>query len=381
MNSKLIGIIPAAGLGTRMRSLTRELPKALIEIEGQSLLERAIQSLKSIGASKVVIVTGHRGDMIQELVGRRDLGVPIEFAFQPMQLGLTHALWVARDRITSHFVLLCPDNIFSDPEDLQEARNIFFTHKPDLLMIATVNPTHQRDRAKYFTSSLRQVAPHVYDYLKTNESQQGMALTSTGCTFFAYEALQLLPSFDNITTEQKFEKFVDAVAERDQSMLYLLRGTRNDLSEPEDVAAYLETRQALGNTRGQGVSAILLNPQGEVLLQHRDDNPNIRYPGHWGLFGGSIEEGEVPYAAARREILEEIGYEIETLGLFREFVQNNKREFAFIGEVGPSLLNLALREGQSMDFVSPADLSKLLIRPDDRETLNSYFGELDDRKS
>jgi 8-oxo-dGTP pyrophosphatase MutT (NUDIX family) len=126
------------------------------------------------------------------------------------------------------------------------------------------------------------------------------------------------------------------------------------------------------------VSTILLDAEGRILLQHRDDKPNIRYPGHWALFGGSIEDGESPYTAARREILEETGYNVENVGLFREFVQNNKREFAFAGEIDASLDELSLNEGQGMNFVSPQELPGLLIRPDDKETLKAYFGEWDD---
>jgi 8-oxo-dGTP pyrophosphatase MutT (NUDIX family) len=82
--------------------------------------------------------------------------------------------------------------------------------------------------------------------------------------------------------------------------------------------------------------------------------------------------------AARREIWEETGYNVANLGLFREFVQNNKREFAFVGEINAALAELSLNEGQGMDFVSPRELNKLLIRPDDKETLKAYFGEWDD---
>ncbi len=53
----LIGIIPAAGKASRMGELN--LPKAMIEIEGRTLLERSIDSLKAIGVSNVVVVVGH----------------------------------------------------------------------------------------------------------------------------------------------------------------------------------------------------------------------------------------------------------------------------------------------------------------------------------
>ena len=378
MNSELIGIIPAAGRGTRMAGLNSELPKALIEIEGGTLIEQAIECLKSIGVSKIVVVTGYRGEMVRDFLTPRDFGVAIGFASQERQLGLAHAIACAADQITSDFVVLCPDNIYSEASDLQEAKLCFLSHRPLFLMVATVNPTHQRDRAKYFSSTLRKIAPHVYEYHRFSEQPHGLAMTSTGCTFFAREALRLLPSFDNLTEELKFEKYISRLAAAGHPLIYLLRGMRYDLSEPADLSSYAALQQALRRTNGQGVSAILMNGDGRILLQHRDDNPNIRYPGHWALFGGSIEDGESPYAAAGREILEETGYNVENLGLFREFVQNNKREFAFVGEIDAALAELSLNEGQGMDFVAPAELRKLLIRPDDKQTLKAYFGEWDE---
>ncbi|HKR21824.1 MAG TPA: NUDIX domain-containing protein, partial [Pyrinomonadaceae bacterium] len=124
----------------------------------------------------------------------------------------------------------------------------------------------------------------------------------------------------------------------------------------------------------QGVSAILINPLGQVLLQQRDDNPAIRYPGHWSLFGGTVENDESAAEAVAREVLEEIDFDMRNFGLFREFVQNNKREFAFAGELTATLEELTLSEGQGMNLFYPAQLNELKIRPDDKDTLQKYFG-------
>ena len=213
MNSELIGIIPAAGRGTRMAGLTSELPKALIEIEGQALIAKAIESLKSVGVSKIVVVTGYRGEMVRDFVSDRDFGVEIDFAFQERQLGLAHAIASAGDQITGDFAVLCPDNIYSDSRDLQEAKRCFLAHSPLFMMVATVNPTHQRDRAKYFSRALQKIDPQVYEYHHIHETPPGLAMTSTGCTFFAREALRLLPAFDNLTVEHKFEEYISRLAE------------------------------------------------------------------------------------------------------------------------------------------------------------------------
>ena len=46
----------------------------------------------------------------------------------------------------------------------------------------------------------------------------------------------------------------------------------------------------------------------KVLMQLRDNKPEIVYPGKWGFFSGTIESGENPIQSAKRELYEEIEY-------------------------------------------------------------------------
>ena len=65
-------------------------------------------------------------------------------------------------------------------------------------------------------------------------------------------------------------------------------------------------------------SPLVLNPKevvvvlpyvhDKVLMQLRDMKKGINFPGCWGFFGGSIDDGETPEEASKRELLEEIGY-------------------------------------------------------------------------
>lgn len=57
----------AAGKGTRLRPLTNDQPKPLVELGGTSLLERNIDTLRSSGIEDHVVVTGHAGDQIRDL--------------------------------------------------------------------------------------------------------------------------------------------------------------------------------------------------------------------------------------------------------------------------------------------------------------------------
>ena len=370
MNS-LIGIIPAAGKATRMGGA---LPKALIEIEGQTLLERSIETLKEIGVEKVVVVVGHLGEAILEFLSTRDFGVEVTTARQETPLGLAHAIASAANQIDRDYVVLCPDNIYTDDADLKRARGIFESHKPAFILLATFTPNEQRDRKSYVISAHRNLDDNLFEYRNYSDNTSGLGINSTGCVFFRRDMLDFLPSFAELNREHIFRDYLDDITAKHAAMIYLLRGMRYDFSAPPDVQNYLELQKRLSNTSGEGVSAILINSRGQVLLQQRDDNPAIRYPGHWSLFGGTIEDGESAATAVAREVKEEIDFELKNFGLFREFVQNNKREFAFVGELSAELNELTLSEGQGMNVFYPSQLPELLIRPDDKETLKEYFG-------
>ncbi|GGA93262.1 phosphocholine cytidylyltransferase family protein [Puia dinghuensis] len=61
-------IIPAAGRGTRLLPLTSNCPKCLVEINDKPILHYLLSDLKKLNVTKVIIVTGYRGEMIREYV-------------------------------------------------------------------------------------------------------------------------------------------------------------------------------------------------------------------------------------------------------------------------------------------------------------------------
>jgi 8-oxo-dGTP pyrophosphatase MutT (NUDIX family) len=56
------------------------------------------------------------------------------------------------------------------------------------------------------------------------------------------------------------------------------------------------------------VAIAILHTSDRFLMQLRDNNPNIIYPGCWAFFGGHLDPGETPEEAVKRELLEEISY-------------------------------------------------------------------------
>ena len=105
-------VIPAAGEGTRLRPLTEERPKGLIEVAGKPILTRCFEQLADLGVEEFLIVVGYRKEDIVEYYGDEFRGVPIGYVHQREQLGLAHAASCGEPGIEDDFVLLNGDNVF-----------------------------------------------------------------------------------------------------------------------------------------------------------------------------------------------------------------------------------------------------------------------------
>lgn len=105
------GVVPAAGEGTRMRPLTAERPKGLVEVAGQPLLTHVFETLTALNVRELVVVVGYRGEQIREHYGDTFDGVPIQYVTQQSRDGLADALLTAEPKVTDEFVLLNGDNV------------------------------------------------------------------------------------------------------------------------------------------------------------------------------------------------------------------------------------------------------------------------------
>ncbi|MGA9812657.1 MAG: sugar phosphate nucleotidyltransferase, partial [Terriglobales bacterium] len=80
-------MVLAAGLGTRLRPLTDDRPKALVEVEGRTLLEITLTRLRTFGISEVIINVHHFADMVLEYLKAKDnFGMRIEVSREEVLL-------------------------------------------------------------------------------------------------------------------------------------------------------------------------------------------------------------------------------------------------------------------------------------------------------
>ena len=91
-------MILAAGLGTRLRPLTDDRPKALVEVAGRTLLETTLRRLASYGIREVIVNVHHFADMVVDYLKKNNsFGMRIEISREEVLLdtggGLKKAAW------------------------------------------------------------------------------------------------------------------------------------------------------------------------------------------------------------------------------------------------------------------------------------------------
>jgi N-acetyl-alpha-D-muramate 1-phosphate uridylyltransferase len=79
-------MILAAGKGTRLHPVTNIMPKALIEVGGMTLLERAIRKLKRADIDEIVVNVHHFADQMEDFLDKHDFGVKIHISDEREQL-------------------------------------------------------------------------------------------------------------------------------------------------------------------------------------------------------------------------------------------------------------------------------------------------------
>ncbi len=99
-------MVLAAGLGTRLRPLTDDRPKALVEVAGHTMLEITLRRLASFGIREVIVNVHHFADMVVDYLKKNDnFGMRIEISREDVLLdtggGLKKAAWFVLENATS----------------------------------------------------------------------------------------------------------------------------------------------------------------------------------------------------------------------------------------------------------------------------------------
>jgi len=151
-------MILADGLGTRLRPLTDDRPKALVEVAGRTLLEITLRRLRGFGIREVIVNVHHFADMVVDYLKRNDsFGMRIEISREEVLLdtggGLKRAAW---------FFL----------EDSSDAEEPFVLHNVDVLSTIDLQRMVQFHRENQALATLAVQERETSRYLLFDEQNQ-----------------------------------------------------------------------------------------------------------------------------------------------------------------------------------------------------------------
>mgnify|MGYP002624318673 CR=1 FL=1 len=191
-------LILAAGEGEKLRPLTYELPKALLPVHGQPLLEHTIELLKKNGFRDIVITVGHLGDKIREhFRDGSDLGVNITYSEEPRLLGTAGGIVRARSFVEDGpFLVLYGDTLFDI--DLQKFCEFFFEHEAtgavaltsvqdpstfgvvqldgNTIVNFTEKPSQEKTHSHLISAGIYVFRPDIFDILPAKSPQEPLSL-------------------------------------------------------------------------------------------------------------------------------------------------------------------------------------------------------------
>ena len=114
----MIAVILAAGMASRLRPLTNDRPKCLLEVGSRCLLQRTMDALKAAGISEFVVVTGYRHEMIEQFLQDNYSQDTIHFINNSdyQTTNNIYSLWLTRPYTDGKDFLLLDSDILFDPQ-------------------------------------------------------------------------------------------------------------------------------------------------------------------------------------------------------------------------------------------------------------------------
>ncbi len=110
-------VILAAGIASRLRPLTNDRPKCLLQIGDRSLLQRSVDALLQQGVKEFVVVTGYRKEQIEVFLKQQYKGASFTFIFNERYASTNniYSLYLARPEVEGQEILLLDSDIVFDP--------------------------------------------------------------------------------------------------------------------------------------------------------------------------------------------------------------------------------------------------------------------------
>ena len=190
-------IIIAAGKATRLLPLTKDTPQCLLKINGKTILEYQVDTLKEGGIDDIEVICGHMVDKVENFCKE----IEVKTIFNPFYdiSGMAMTLWVARERIKDGFIFLYSDIIF----DATIIKGLLLNKEDICLAIKKSNLREEAEKVIESNGIIKNVSKQESD--KENGEFVGIA------KFSATGVQKLLDELDSIAKSDINTSFIQIV--------------------------------------------------------------------------------------------------------------------------------------------------------------------------
>lgn len=167
-------VILAAGMGKRLKELTRNNTKCMVQVNGVALIDRMLHQIDRQHLSRIIVVVGYEGDKLIDYIGTLGIETPIVFIHNPIydKTNNIYSLALAKEWLTKDDTLLFEsdlifedavlDTLVSDPRD-----TLALVDKYEFWMDGTCVKLADDDSIEAFVPGKKFKFDEIKDYYKT----------------------------------------------------------------------------------------------------------------------------------------------------------------------------------------------------------------------
>ena len=210
-------IILAAGMGTRLRPLTNEIPKCLVKVKDSSMVERQIIFLHEAGIHNITLVSGYKAEKLDFL--RKKYGVDIVFNEKYDICNNIYSMYKVLDRLNNTWVI---------EGDIYLGANCFTTHIHESTYYAKWHDHYNNEWG---------LIPDSNGYLKEIKIGDGQGLIMSGISFWDKESSSIIANCirEFIDKNEYKELFWDQAIKNNFQLLNIRVRRFDDLAEIDTV--------------------------------------------------------------------------------------------------------------------------------------------------
>src|SRR6267378_5642527 len=180
-------VVLAAGRGTRMRELTVDFPKPMIEVRGKPVLQHIVEGLRDAGVRRFVIIVGYHAEAVRIFFGAGQRHrVDIEYVTQTVQDGTGRVVNLARSFVSDSSFILSYGDILISPvnykrvvelpddceaiitvtrgEDISKGGAVFVNEQMDLVDLRE-KPKPGQSESPWYNAGLYAFRPSIFEFI------------------------------------------------------------------------------------------------------------------------------------------------------------------------------------------------------------------------